>query len=36
MPSPTNATRFVLLTLLFVLDWNFTSSLVAPGCPNVT
>lgn len=28
MPSLTNTTRFVLLTLLFVLAWNSTRSLV--------
>jgi len=36
MPSPTNPTRFVLLTLLFVLAWNFTSSLVGWGWPTAT
>lgn len=33
MPSPTRPTRFVLLTLLFALAWNFTSSLVGWGWP---
>jgi len=36
MPSPTNTTRFVLLTLLFVLACNFTSSLVGWGWPTAT
>jgi hypothetical protein len=36
MPSPTNTTRFVILTLLFVLAWNFTSSLVGWGWPTAT
>lgn len=36
MPSPTNTTRFVLLTLLFVLAWNLTSSLVGWGWPTAT
>ncbi|MDA8430247.1 MAG: hypothetical protein M0T70_13415 [Geobacteraceae bacterium] len=31
MPPPPNTTRFVLLSLLFVLAWNFTSSLVGRG-----
>jgi hypothetical protein len=33
MPSPTNSSRFVFLTLIFVLAWNFTSSLVGWGWP---
>ena len=36
MPSPTNTTRFVLLTLIFVLAWNFTRSLVGRGWPTAT
>lgn len=36
MPSPTNTTRFVVFTLLFVLAWNFTSSLVGWGWPTTT
>lgn len=35
MPSP-NTTRFVILTLLFVVAWNFTSSLVGWGWPTAT
>jgi hypothetical protein len=31
-----NTTRFVILTLLFVLAWNFTSSLVGWGWPTAT
>jgi hypothetical protein len=33
MPLLTNTSRFVLLTLLFVLAWNFNSSLVDWGWP---
>ena len=33
MPEHPNSSRFVLLTLLFVLAWNFASSLVGWGWP---
>jgi hypothetical protein len=36
MPKHTNSTRFVILTLLFVLAWNFSSSLVGWGWPTAT
>jgi hypothetical protein len=36
MTDHSNRTRFVLLTLLFVLGWNFLSSLVGWGWPTAT
>jgi hypothetical protein len=33
MTEQTDSSRFVVLTLIFVLAWNFTSSLVAWGWP---
>jgi hypothetical protein len=36
MPANANSSRFVVLTLIFVLVWNFTSSLVGWGWPTAT